>query len=296
MHERIAFCPSAAIPKANAREPYQPRKRQQLQMRSQPRRPKRLNAIPLTALSLYAGRLFILPPFEVNAGQALTDALKLSLNFGYVTPFVLPTVAPVMHPVLEAIFHAVVAWAVLLLAFSSLAVTRPRDRPTITPFLIGSLFLTNLIYLPYLVLRNAATPKAPEHADKLSYPLDERTPFIDFTESSWLPITAVTLLGVSLPWALFARPHFGDIITRFHTFATTVLHGDILAYSFCLDLLVFACFQSTLVGDDSRTRSWSSEHVRERAVTAARWLPFFGLAFYLLQRAVHAPLQWHESD
>lgn len=249
------------------------------------RRPWRRNAAALSSLGLYAGRLFVVPPFAHSNATALREALDLSLNFAYVTPLLFADRAPVLHPMLEGVFHIVVAWALLLLGFASLDATHPNARPRAAPFLVGTLLLTNLVYLPFLVARRSAPPVAPLDAAG-------RGRLVRLAESRAIPASAVALFAASVPWALYARPHFGDVGTRFLSFVDLTAHHDILAFSFALDLVVFALFQAALVSEDAACRQWTSPRIRRRASAAARFVPFFGLVFYLLQRHEHAPLQW----
>ena len=55
-----------------------------------------------------------------------------------------------VHPALEALFNIVVAWGSLFVGFLS---DGRRQRVPMLPFMVGTAFLTNVFYLPYLGLR-----------------------------------------------------------------------------------------------------------------------------------------------
>lgn len=259
-----------------------------------PNRPP--NFFPLVVFVIYIGRLFIFPPFATDTtGEVLPEALKLSFDFAYINTILLPNAltAPLL-PQIEAIFHIVVVWTALLVGFSSLEVTAPRTRPRPIPFLIAALLLTNIFYLPYLILRHTPsdpdpTPASEQQRRKLSPRLIK---FLEFTESKRIPIFCLTLFCISVPWA-FLGPgtQAVGLHDRVAEFVDRTLNHDILSYSFAVDCLVYSFFQSSLVWQDASSsfRQWSDLKIRKRA-TSASYVPFFGLVFYLLQRAEHAPL------
>lgn len=256
------------------------------------------NFFPLVMYVLYIGRLFIFPPFATDTtGEVLPEALKLSFDFAYINTVLLPNAltAPLL-PQIEAIFHIVVVWTALLVGFSSLEVTAPKTKPRPIPFLIAALLLTNIFYLPYLILRH--TPTYPDPIPTLEQQRRKPGPrllkFLEFTESKRIPIFCLTLFCISVPWA-FLGPgtQAVGLHDRVVEFIDRTLNHDILSYSFVVDCFVYCFFQSSLVHQDasSSLRQWSSLKIREGATTAS-YIPFFGLVFYLLQRAEHAPLDW----
>ncbi|PXF47125.1 hypothetical protein BWQ96_03067 [Gracilariopsis chorda] len=189
-----------------------------------------------------------------------------------------PQLAPTLHPMLEGIFHVIVAWALLLLGFVSEDNPPRKSSLPAQPFLIATAFLTNIFYLPYLILRAKPT-------DNL---LPPSTALQELGESIYLPIFSLSVLGASAVWAVFARPEFGDLMTRFSSFKH-IFSSNILAYSFGVDVLTFSLFQSWLVRDDANRRTWRSESMKRTAIQSTL-VPFLGLAFYLIQRARHATL------
>lgn len=210
-----------------------------------------------------------LPPgpslLHINA-ELLQEVWDLSLNFWFITPLVLPDSAPLLHPALEGLFNMVVAWALLLWGF--LVDGRGQKWPML-PFLVGIAFLTNVFYLPWLGIRRSN----PEWGD---FPL---SPLEQVTESrGWsLFLTGIVFLSVS--WALFARPEFGNMGQRWQDLMQ-IISSDRLAYSFAIDLLFFSLFQSWLVGDDMKRRQWHNPTI----LWVTRLIPFFGLVAYFLLR------------
>ena len=213
----------------------------------------------------------------------LREALELSLNFAFVTPVVFPTLAPTYAPTYEALFNLVVAWAFLFLGF----VSEDLSKRQIVPYSIVAkliLFITNFVYLPFLVIRRP-------NPYLVQNPVADPSPLLRVSESEWLPIGVTILAITSLAWALFGRDiggDAGDVITRFKQFQI-LLNSNILAHSLGLDCAVLALLQSALVNDDVKRRAWKGSDC-DNAVAAARFVPLFGLAYYLWCRATHASL------
>lgn len=200
------------------------------------------------------------------APEIWEEALNLSLNFWLILPLLFPHTAPVLSPTLEALFNIVVAWALLFWGF--ILDGRDQKIPMI-PFLIGTAFLTNVFYLPWLALRhpNPQPPKLPLTAlEKVG-------------ESRTLPLFMLTVVIASVFWGIFGRPEFGGLPQRWESL-TLAIATDRLAYSFLLDLILFSLLQSWLVQDDMIRRQ--SEN--PRMLWLVRLLPFFGLVIYLLRR------------
>lgn len=291
----LLFVPSAAVLPKQASVAKSPPTKISPRLSVAPPR-KAPNIVPLIAFSGYATRLFVFPPVSEPLSSTFQEALDLSWNFCYIMPFLFPNLAATgRHPMFEAFFHIVVSWDFLLLGFAALDVTKPSDRPRATPFLFGSLFLTNIIYLPYLILRQSP---GDDNASKDSTPLpiEKRSWLLSYTESSALPWTSVALIAVSILWALFARPEFGDFPTKLTSFASLTANQDILAYSLAADVLMYIFFQSALVDEDASCRQWTSEAIRQNAISVAKFVPLFGLVYYLLQRSRHAPLKWSSNS
>jgi hypothetical protein len=139
--------------------------------------------------------------------------------------------------------------------------------------------ITNIIWLPYLALRASALPGSSARS----------TPavLVRIAQSPLLPAYALTVVLASVPYFLFAHASpalpAGDVGARFADLYA-LCKNDILASSFAVDCGAFALFQGYLVGDDASMRGWKGERAT-RAKAAARFVPFFGLVWYLFERA-----------
>lgn len=239
--------------------------------------PKRLLAG--AAYVAYLPYIFVLAPCApADPIPALQEAILLSVNFAFITPTFLPALTSAMHPCFEGLFNFVVAWAMLLIGFAAEDVPRGRQRVPYSVISVAIAFLTNIFYLPYLVLRTSETASV-----DLQRPVASPSPFLRFAESRFLPASLLILATLSVTWACAGRPEFGDLQTRLVAFQT-ILHDNILAHSLAVDAVVFSLFQGALVADDVSRRGWSGRRC-ETAVFAARFVPFFGLAYYLWERA-----------
>lgn len=233
----------------------------------------------------YLGYLFLsdLPPGPSilqwsqtgSDGPSLTafwqEAVDLSLNFWFIIPTLIPGRAPIINPVLEGLFNLVIAWALLFWGF---LLDGRSQRWPMTPFLVGTAFLTNVFYLPWLALRQPQP-----HPPDLPLSRLER-----MAESRWLPLTLMAVVVAAVIWAAVGRPDFGDWGDRWADF-TELLRGDRLAYSFICDAVFFWIFQGWLVPDDMARRGWQ----QPAALWTARLLPLVGLVIYLLWRPAIAP-------
>lgn len=210
-----------------------------------------------------------LPPGESlfhTKPETLREAIDLSLNFWFFMPLLSPEVAPVLNPALEGLFNLVVAWGLLFWGFAIDG--RERKFPMI-PFLIGTAFLTNVFYLPWLALRKSNSQP----------PQDSLTALEKLGESRILPLVLTGIFVASIAWAMWARPEFGDLTVRWRSLVE-VVSTDRLAYSFFVDMFVFGFFQSWLVKDDMARRNWNDKII----LWVVRFVPFIGLVVYLLRR------------
>ena len=252
-----------------------------MQDQTEPRSPSAVNppsprhwGIPAFLWSvwvIYVGYVLLseLPPGDSvwhTQPETWQTAIALSLNFWFVLPIALPHVAPVLPPALEGLFNLVVTWGLLFWGF---AVDGRQQRVPIAPFLLGTAFLTNVFYLPWLALRRP-------HPDPPPLPL---TRLERVGESRVWALLLLGVAGLSLGWAAIARSEFGDLPTRWANLVDLV-QRDRLAYSFFVDCLVFWAFQSWLVPDDMARRHWHNPAI----LWMTRTLPFVGLVIYFLLR------------
>ncbi|KAK4533838.1 hypothetical protein CCYA_CCYA19G4720 [Cyanidiococcus yangmingshanensis] len=250
--------------------------------------------------------------FRVNH-QVVQEASELSLNFWLILPLLRPEQAPVLHPLLESTFQVVVSWAMLFFGFLSDDWGRHwrkeyhrlcRQQLPMWIFLVGSALLTNVFYLPYLVIRrpltsvtvptNQASPKGVssernEQKDEMTAQSSAPDWLLRVGESRALPLLLSTMVLVAVFWAFGGRPTYPAAppfsIDRLTTYAHDILQKDRLAVSFPIDMLVFAIFQAVLVPDDMRRRGIDPQSTQgKRWIHRARWIPFFGVAWYLWSR------------
>ncbi|GMH65576.1 hypothetical protein TrLO_g8866 [Triparma laevis f. longispina] len=136
-------------------------------------------------------------------------------------------------------------------------------------------FLTSAFFLPYLGVRE-------EYDEGRGRLEGERVKGVYklIGENRVVP-GLLSFVGTgSIFWGLFGRPEFGDFNERF-TSLNELLSIDRVGSSFIVDLVVFGLFQGWLVDDDVKRRGGDMSDVN---VLAAKFIPFFGLAFYLLTR------------
>eukprot|EP00638_Chattonella_subsalsa_P002402 CAMPEP_0117743070 /NCGR_PEP_ID=MMETSP0947-20121206/5911_1 /TAXON_ID=44440 /ORGANISM="Chattonella subsalsa, Strain CCMP2191" /LENGTH=260 /DNA_ID=CAMNT_0005559691 /DNA_START=283 /DNA_END=1068 /DNA_ORIENTATION=+ len=208
--------------------------------------------------------------------STLIEAFQLSVNFWFINPLLIPDIAPVLHPALEGLFNFIVSWGLLFMGFLSDGKWREdEDRIPMFPFLVGTAFVTNVFYLPYLFLRKDKPVWKKVGDDEVT------SDYLAFAESKLFAGCVIFVGFASIAWALFGRQDgdFGDISNRIVTLKQ-LIEEDLLAHSFVTDAVFFSLFQAWLVPDDMSRRKWQDNG----ALQAARFVPFFGLAYYLWKR------------
>ena len=198
------------------------------------------------------------------------EVADLSLNFWLVLPILTPESAPLLHPGLEGIFNLVIVWAALFWGF---AADGRSPRGSFLPTLGIMQFLTNAAFLPYL-----ATRQSEKHGVVVA--IDELSAAEKIGESRGVPLLFGIVGTLCIAWALYGRPEFGDIPTRFNSLVSDHISKDRLSFSFCVDICYYAVFQGWLVGDDLKRRG-ADEYLGS---SVARFVPFYGLIYYLLTR------------
>lgn len=207
----------------------------------------------------------------------IQEALNLSLNFWFVLPTIAPTLAPALDPTLEAFFNVLICYALLFFGF--VADERENDYPGgMVPYLTGSLFLTNVFYLPMLALR---TPRAGTDLDAAQSP--PLSPLERLAESRLVAaVVGVVVPLLALGWFGYGRadvipPGFESRLADL----TAAITSDRLTFSFAADYLTFALFQSVLVPADAARRGVDAG---APSVRAAQLVPLLGLVGWMLTR------------
>ena len=218
----------------------------------------------------------ILPGANALALEQRTweEVRDLSLNFFLVSPILNLPFAPVVHPMLEGTFNLLLSWAAMFAGFLS---DDRKDKPNLLPMLpmvAGMQFLTSAFLLPYLALRSSESKSDVAKSD---------LPVI--TQACESPLLGGLMAGVgslSLGWAFLARPEFGQLSERLTSFAE-LLSIDRVGSSFLVDLVIFAIFQFWLVDDDLQRRG--ADNSKSSALASVcKFIPFFGMAGYLVLR------------
>lgn len=213
-------------------------------------------------------------PVQAFEPRTWDEVRDLALNFFFVSPILGLSFSPVIHPGLEGIFNLVLSWAALFAGFLSDDRPKKANLLPMVPIVVGMQFLTSAFLLPYLVTRS-------NEADS-NISRQQLTPISRLMESKLLGITMGTVGTGSVLWGLFARTDdFGGIPERFSSLVD-LLAIDRVGSSFLVDLALFGLFQGWLVDDDLQRRGMDST---SPIATIAKFVPFFGLALYLIFRS-----------
>ena len=201
------------------------------------------------------------------------EVRDLSLNFFFVSPILNLPFAPVVHPIMEGVFNLLLAWCALFAGFLS---DERRDKPNplpMLPMVAGMQFLTSAFLLPFLATRS-------NEQSGIVY-REDLSPVAQATESRLLGVAMASVGTGAFFWASFARmDNFGGWSERLPSFLE-LLSIDRVGSSFLVDFAIFAVFQGWLVDDDLKRRNMSNDNA---LATAAKFIPFFGLALYLTFR------------
>ena len=235
--------------------------------------------VALAALATYFGYFFLsdVPPGPnvfATGPEFISSVIDLSLNFFFVLPLTQPDLAPVCDPMYEAIFNTAIAFSLLFLGFVTDG-RRSNGSNGFAPYLAAMPFATNLAYLAYLGLRPVEDDGSDDSA--------ELTWLEQLGESPALPIALVGMLALSLGWGFLARPEFGPLAER-GALLSSLLGTERLAYALTGDCLFFALFQGWLLADDLARREALPDDERARLLLIGRFVPYLGLAYYLLAR------------
>ena len=205
------------------------------------------------------------------------EVLNLSLNFFLVSPLLNLPFSPSVHPMLEGVFNLLLSWAAMFAGF--LSDDRPR-KPNLLPMfpiVIGMQLLTSAFLLPYLAVRSSET------SDKL-VTFDELPVVAQVAgESRVLPALMSVVGSGSIAWFFLGRAsEYGSDFTERYASFIDLLSIDRVGSSFLVDLAIFALFQGWFVDDDLKRRG--VEDSSGALALAGKYVPFFGMAAYLLLR------------
>ena len=249
--------------------------------------------IPLVAWVSYIVIVFfsdgILPGANALELEPRTweEVLNLSLNFFYVSPLLGLPFAPVVHPLLESVFNGLLAWAAL---FAGFLTDDRRSKPNIFPMVpavIGMQFLTSAFFLPYLTFRSSEI----DGGVVTKRDIENNLP-ATIAENRALPTVLGSIGAFSVYWAFFGRiGEFGTFPERLTSFID-LLSIDRVGSSFIVDLALFGLFQGWLVEDDAMRRGGVNPVLKN----VAKFIPFFGLAFYLGLRPPLPSLPTEETN
>ncbi|GMH40577.1 hypothetical protein BSKO_08481 [Bryopsis sp. KO-2023] len=192
--------------------------------------------------------------------ENLQSVLNDSMNIFFLVPFLNWVGVPfapelVENPVDEAVFNLVAAWGLM---FLPLILTDPEGYKmkdtTKWSLWTGLWFLTNIFFIPYLALRLQPSETPPTPPPELP---------------SWSPLVGATGFFVGnlcLIWGALGRPEFGDLGARI-THAVEAYGSDRVFFAFCVDTVLYSIFQTVMM---------------PKAPAKFRYVPFFGMAAYLL--------------
>jgi len=256
-----------------------------------------IRVLPLAVWITYMFVVFfsngILPGADATQLELRTweEVRDLSLNFFFVAPLLhLPFSPSTVHPMLEGIFNLLLSWAALFAGF--LSDERPPKKANTIPFLptlLGMQFLTSAIYLPYLVTRTSESSVLRNDNENGLLVYKEELGNIQrlLGESRGLGWFLGGMGLASLAWASWARQElYGAAFTpeRLQGFIDLICI-DRVGSSFLVDLAIFALFQGWLVQDDLKRRTQVNELSQQQwLANLATYVPFFGLAIYVIMR------------
>jgi len=148
----------------------------------------------------------------------------------------------------------------------------------------GQMFLTNLFFIPYLATRSPGEGEGEGEGNGTSSSSGSGTAEGESFLERALTSPALGVLGglvgaASIGWLFFAYPsEFGDPEGR-PSRLLAYISSDRPAFAFCVDLILYACFQAYLLWDPVAQGIGRRSSARDS--NPLRLVPFFGLAWYL---------------
>ena len=223
----------------------------------------------LSAIYIYT--LLLSPPQQLLPGEpiwavqpeTLKEIVNESINFFFILPLLnLAGIeymqAPIIHPWIESLFNFAEAWIFMFLPLL-LIDSKGQELPKIIIWGLA-MFLTNTFLLPYMAWRFTIPEQQTEEKP---------------TKGLLAKIFGYTglIVGIlSVFWAVFARPEFGDIPAKIEFFIENLMSNRV-TIAFCVDMVLFYIFQIILMGSIepfNRQKRW------------LRFVTFWGLAIGLI--------------
>ena len=216
-------------------------------------------------------------PAWAVAPDTLAEVIAESTDFFFVLPLLnkfgvnLLGAAPAVHPVTLGVFNFAEAFIFMLLP-PLLMDRRGRDLPTVKVWSVA-MFLTNAAMLPFMAKRTATPVPESWEADKAS--ATDGPAELTRGEKGLLSRAfgasglAVGLLSVW--WAAAADPAVGGDLTQRTAFLGELMTSDRVSLAFVVDIAFFSAWQAYLIGE-----------LDEQAPAACKYVPFWGLAAWLL--------------
>ena len=180
--------------------------------------------------------------------------------------------APAVHPVTLGVFNFAEAFIFMLLPLM-LMTRKGRDLPTVKAWSVA-MFLTNALMLPYLGARAgqpASTEWARAKADGTAEGIAEVARGEKGALSKAFGLTGLGIGVLSVYWALFEDPAVGGDLAQRFSYLGTLVTEDRVSLAFVVDIALFSVWQAWFIGQ-----------VDEEAPAACRFVPYWGLAAWLM--------------
>ena len=218
----------------------------------------------------YVGLLLLSPPnwlpgepVWATQPDTINEILNESLNFFFVLPLLnilgfsyLP--APMVNPAAQAFFNLAEAW---IFMFLPLMLMDERSQRLPKMMLWGlAMFLTNVFLMPYMALRLKQEVSEPQTVANKGI------------LARLFGALGLTVGNLAILWFCFNRPELGNVASRFTYLGQQMTHNRV-TLAFMVDMALFWLFQIWLMG--------AVIPVGKR-VRALRFMPFWGLAIWLL--------------
>ena len=217
-------------------------------------------------------------PAWAVATDTLNEVIAESTDFFFVLPVLnkfgveLLGPAPAVHPVTLGVFNFAEAFIFMLLPLM-LMTRKGRDLPTVKAWSVA-MFLTNALMLPYLGAR-AGQPASAEWARAKADGTAEGIAEVARGEKGALSkafgLTGLGIGVLSVYWALFEDPAVGGDLAQRFSYLGTLVTEDRVSLAFVVDIALFSVWQAWFIGQ-----------VDEEAPAACRFVPYWGLAAWLM--------------